>query len=126
MRVATASAIRSSARASWLGRDSAKAVGARGVQPFAYSSAVSESNSNPTTASSPTTQASCPGLDHVRLTRADFVFGAVIVDDVHRPRLRQTDVVGLAGFASRDRLDALRPSPARLQPHARRIGPPMR
>ena len=30
-------------------------------QPLAYSSAVRESNSNPTTGSSPTTQASCPG-----------------------------------------------------------------
>src|SRR6266545_2827489 len=36
-------------------------VGAAGAQPFAYSSAVRESNSNPTTASSPTTHASCPG-----------------------------------------------------------------
>jgi hypothetical protein len=40
---------------------------------------------------------------------------------VHRARLQQTDVVDLAALASHDRLDALRPSPARLQPHARRI-----
>ena len=37
------------------------AVEAPSSQPFAYSSAVRESNSNPTTASSPTTHASCPG-----------------------------------------------------------------
>jgi hypothetical protein len=62
-----------------------------------------------------------PGLDHVRLTRPDFLLGSVIVGDLHRARLQQTDVVGLAALASRDRLDALRPSPAGLQAHARRI-----
>src|SRR5829696_9667558 len=62
-----------------------------------------------------------PGLDHVRLARADFLLGSVIVGDLHRARLQQTDVVGLAALASHDRLDALRPSPAGLQPHARRI-----
>src|SRR5207248_1907201 len=59
-----------------------------------------------------------PGLNHVRLACAYFLFGSVIVDDVHGPRLQQTDVVGLAALAAHDRLDALRPSPARLQAHA--------
>src|SRR5262245_18677919 len=56
-------------------------------------------------------------LDDVRLARLDFLLAAVLVDDVHRSRLQQTDVVGLTVLASHDRPDAFRPSPARLQPH---------
>src|SRR5262249_31157188 len=62
-----------------------------------------------------------PRLDHVRLACADFLLGSGIVDDAHRARLQQTDVVALAALASHDRLDALRPAPAGLQPHTRRI-----
>src|SRR5215216_7836420 len=41
-----------------------------------------------------------PGLDYVRLSRADLLLGSVIVDGVHRARLQQTDVVGLAALAT--------------------------
>src|SRR6476469_6483533 len=60
-----------------------------------------------------------PRLDHVRLAGADFLLGSVVVNDMHGPGLQEPDVVGLAALAPRDRLDALRPSPARLQPHPR-------
>jgi hypothetical protein len=48
-----------------------------------------------------------PGLDHVRLAGTDLLLGPVVVNDVHRARLQQSDVVGLAALAARDRLDAL-------------------
>src|SRR5262245_49943036 len=55
-----------------------------------------------------------------RLAGSDFQLASVVVDDVHGPRLQQPDVVYLAALASHARLDALRPSPPRLQPHSRR------
>src|SRR5438034_777984 len=96
-------------------------VGAAGAQPFAYSSAVRESNSNPTTASSPTTQAACPGsITYACPARISCSVPSSWTTCIV-PDCKQTDVVGLAAFASHDRLHALRPSPAGLQPHARRI-----
>src|SRR4029453_11518719 len=59
------------------------------------------------------------GFDDVGLTWTDLLLCAVLVDDAHRARLQQAEMERLTPLASDDRLDALRPSPSRLQPHAR-------
>src|SRR5919197_555460 len=40
------------------------------------------------------------GLDHVRVAGADLLLGAVVVGDVHRPRLQDADVPHLTALAS--------------------------
>ena len=57
-----------------------------------------------------------PWLDHIRLAGTDLLFGAVFVDDMHGAGLQESDVVGLAALAARDRLmhsDHLRPGSSR-------------
>src|SRR5262249_12615781 len=61
------------------------------------------------------------GLDHVRVAGADVDLGAVVVHDVHRARHDGAAVVRLAAVGPGDRLDALRPLPARLRGQARRL-----
>jgi hypothetical protein len=58
------------------------------------------------------------GLDLVRVARADVLLGPVLVDDVHRSCLSDTDVVHLAPLSTYDRLDALRPGPSGLEREA--------
>ncbi len=54
------------------------------------------------------------GLDEVGVAGPDVGLGAVVVHDVHRPGHDYADVAGLAAVTADDRLDALRPPPARL------------
>src|SRR4029453_11786248 len=63
------------------------------------------------------------GLDDVGLAWSDLQLGAVVVDDAHRARLQEAEMAYLTPLAPDDRFDALRPSPSRLQPHARGTHP---
>src|SRR5215210_2288494 len=54
-------------------------------------------------------------LDDVRLAGADLDLGSVVVLDAQPARMDDADVASLACLGSRNRLDALRPPPSRLE-----------
>src|SRR5262249_40648067 len=62
-----------------------------------------------------------PRLDDVRIAGREVGLGAVVVNDVHRAGDDRPDVMVLTTVGARDRLDALRPAPARLEAHAGRL-----
>ena len=63
-------------------------------------------------------------LDHVSVARPDVGLGSVLVRDVEPAGLSDTHVPDLAAVCAHDRLDALRPLPARLERHAGGGGAP--
>jgi hypothetical protein len=63
--------------------------------------------------------------DVVRVAGADLGGRPVLVLDVHPARDRVAEVLGLAAVRPNDRLDALRPAPARLEDEAADLGRPV-
>src|SRR5205085_7309684 len=62
-----------------------------------------------------------PRLDRIRVALGEVLFGAIVVDDMHTPGNNRPHVAGLTAIRADDRLDALRPTPARLQCHPGRF-----
>lgn len=60
------------------------------------------------------------GLDHVRITRPELDLRAILVSDGQAPFVNNADVSCLAAVGSRNRFDALRPTPPRLEGEASR------
>src|SRR5438105_2524137 len=54
-------------------------------------------------------------FDRIRVALGEVLFGPIVVDDMHTPGDDGPHVSGLTAFRADDLLDALRPTPARLQ-----------
>ena len=88
---------------------------------LAYVSTVALSNSNTTNGSALVTPHVVPGFDHIRRTRREVLLGAVIVTHAQAARSDSANVASTAAVRLHDRLDRLRPPPARLRRHAHRL-----